>query len=230
MSNILFYDISDNFQHIWFLLRYLKATPDIPQYIEISKNLSWYLIQFQISVYFMRCLASILFDILVYLLHIFRYLDPMKDISRHVIYQKYLKNHIMIFLRYSCLFKLCIHIFRDVTWCSEISCRISKKNLQYWRISQDIQEISSYFKYVKISQNWSYLKTTEISYIFPDILDILGYLALFSDISTCTAVYNLPDVNCNVKKPVPTAHLLGELRLWIYNVFEYSGTHKHHPR
>ena len=50
-------------------------------------------------------------------------------------------------------------------------------------ISQDIKNISSYFRYVKISQNWTYPKITEISHIFPDILDILGYLDLFSDIS-----------------------------------------------
>ena len=38
-------EISDYFQHIEFLSRYLKATPDIPQYIEISVLLLGYAIQ-----------------------------------------------------------------------------------------------------------------------------------------------------------------------------------------
>ena len=41
----------------------------------------------------------------------------------------------------------------------------------------------SYFRYVDISQELTYLKMTEISYILADIWDILGYLDLFSDIS-----------------------------------------------
>ena len=39
------------------------------------------------------------------------------------------------------------------------------------------------WKYVQISQNWTYLEMSEKSYIFADISDILGYLDLFSDIS-----------------------------------------------
>ena len=43
------------------------------------------------------------------------------------------------------------------------------KNLQYSRISQDIKDILSYFRYVDISQKLTYLKMTEISYILADI-------------------------------------------------------------
>ena len=49
--------------------------------------------------------------ILIYLLHIFRYLDPIKNIIRYNNFFKISQDIFYDILRYSWLFKICTHIF-----------------------------------------------------------------------------------------------------------------------
>ena len=44
--------------------------------------------------------------------------------------------------------------------------------------------MSTFFRYVEISQNWTDPKINEISYTLLDIFNILGYSDLISDISS----------------------------------------------
>ena len=102
----------------------------------------------------------------------------------------FIPRYIYDILRYSWLLKICTHIL-------EIWFNILRYPVRYLVKSAILRDFSRYWRYwrnlsvfhiyVKISQNWTYLKMTEIFYMYPDILDIPGYFEflgyLFSDIS-----------------------------------------------
>ena len=121
-------------------------------------------------------------DILIYLLHIFRYLDPIKTLSGKVIYLKYPEIYFMIYWDI-------VGYLRYVNISFEIWLDILRYPVRYLVQYAILKDISRYWRYLIIFQiywdisNFDLLKIIEISYIISDILDTLGYLDLFSDIS-----------------------------------------------